>query len=115
MRKVLIPIAILVVGGIAAYFLWWKKAPAPAGPKPKPLAVGENTAGFNQSFTKLLTAYYDLRDALTENDSAKASATASLLRKLADSLKTSEIQGDSSGVIKKTADTYVLTITGSSK
>jgi Cu(I)/Ag(I) efflux system membrane fusion protein len=115
MRKVLIPIAVLVVAGIAAYFIWWKKDPAPSGPKPKPISVGENTLGFNQSFTKLLATYYDLRDALTENDSAKASAAAALLTKLADSLKTSEIKGDSTGLIKQTADTYVQTITGSTK
>lgn len=115
MRKVLIPIALLVICGIAAYSFWWKKDPAPLGPKPKPISVGENTVGFNQSFAKLLTAYYDLRDALTENDSAKATTAAVLLTKLADGLKTNEIQGDSTGLIKKTADTYVLTITGSSK
>jgi Cu(I)/Ag(I) efflux system membrane fusion protein len=114
MRKVLIAFLIFVVGGLALYF-FWKKDRAPARDKPKPLPIAENTGSFNQSFGKLLTAYYELKDALVDGDSAKASAKATLLAKAADSLKTSEIKGDSTGVIKETANNYVQTITASCK
>jgi hypothetical protein len=115
MKKVLIPIAVLVIGGMAAYFFWWKKDPGPAGPKPKPLPQAANTGNFNQSFAKLLVSYYELRDALVESDTAKTTGKAALLSKAADGLKTGEIQGDSTGAIKETANNYVQTITASSK
>src|SRR5882757_4759963 len=115
MRKAIIPIILLAAAGFAAYHFWIKKADAPEGPKPKPLAIAENTNSFNQSFAKLLTAYYDVRDALVASDAAKATATARNLLVAADSLKLDEIKGDSTGAIKATAKSYTETIDGSAK
>jgi|SRR5215831_6408195 len=115
MRKVIIPVLILAIAGFAAYHFLWKKDPETPENKPKPLPVAENTGVFNQSFAKMLNSYYALRDALTDGDLSKASTAGSELVTTSDSLKTSEIQGDSTGVIKETAKSYAQTINGSAK
>lgn len=83
--------------------------------KQQPLSISKNTDAFKQSFTQLLNAYNSLKDALVASDTAKASAAALVLRAAADSLKVNEIKGDSTGVIKETAQTFTSTITGSAK
>jgi hypothetical protein len=114
MRKIVLPVLILVVAGIAVYMLFGRKKDKPDdGPKQQPLAVGQNTGAFNESFTKLLTAYYGVKDALIADDTAKASTAALLLVNASDGLKLDEIKGDSTGVIKETAKTYTGTIVGS--
>src|SRR4051812_10153711 len=62
--------------------------------KPAPLSMNENSGSFNESFTRLLTSYYSLTDALVEADTSKANAASLQLAANADSLNTSEIQGD---------------------
>jgi hypothetical protein len=81
----------------------------------KPLSISENTDAFNQSFTQLLNAYNELKNALVASDTAKATAAALALRTATDSLKVNEIKGDTSGVIKTTAQTYTSIITGSAQ
>jgi len=61
----------------------------------------------------LLTGYYSLKDALVASDTVKANAASRELIVYADSLKISEIQGDSTGMIKETAKTFTSTISGS--
>jgi Cu(I)/Ag(I) efflux system membrane fusion protein len=83
--------------------------------KQQPLSIAANTDAFNQSYTQLLNAYVSLKDALVASDTAKASAAARTLRTAADSLKVNEIKGDSTGLIKETAQTFTGTITGSAQ
>jgi hypothetical protein len=83
--------------------------------KQQPISIANNSDSFNQSFTHLINAYIDLKDALVASDAAKATAAAQTLRTAADSLKVNEIKGDSTGVIKETALTYTSTITGSAQ
>ena len=77
--------------------------------------AGKNTAVFNQSFDKLLNAYYALKDGLVEYDTAKANAASRELAIHADSLAIDEIRNDSTGAIKETAKSYTGTISGSAK
>lgn len=81
--------------------------------KQAPLSIGQNSGAFNQSFTALLASYYSLKDAFVASDTAKANTAASTLIKNADSLKVSEIQGDTSGMIKETATVLAQTISTS--
>ena len=77
--------------------------------------AGKNTAAFNQSFDKLLNAYYALKDGLVEYDTAKANAASRELAIHADNLAIDEIRNDSTGAIKETAKSYTGTISGSAK
>jgi len=92
-----------------------KSATGKAEEKQQPISIANNSDVFNQSFTRLINAYIDLKDALVASDAAKATAAAQTLRTAADSLKVNEIKGDSTGVIKETALTYTSSITGSAQ
>ncbi len=110
----------LVVLGLAAFFivrfLSCKSEDKPADEhKQAALSMSKNSEAFNQSFEKLLNGYFSLKDALTDYDTAKANAAAKALVVFADSLKTGEIKGDTTGAIKETADNYAGTIAGSCK
>lgn len=83
--------------------------------KPAPLSINENSGAFTQSFTRLLGSYYLLKDALVASDTAKANAASAQLALLADSLKTSDIRGDTSGMIRETAQSFAMAISGSAK
>lgn len=83
--------------------------------KQGPLSINENTDAFNQSYTRLLTAYFNLKDALVASDTAKATAAAHALVIASDSLKVNEIKGDSTGLIKETAKNFTGTISGSAQ
>lgn len=75
--------------------------------------MGQKSGAFNDSFNELLTAYFAVKDALVESDTVKANSAAAHLAKSAEALKTDEISGDSTGVIKETAKSFAGTITGS--
>jgi len=118
MKKTLIAILVLAVVFLIARPFFCnsdEKAADKEEVKQKPLSISENTDAFNQSFTTLLSAYNDLKNALVASDTGKASAAALALRKATDSLKVNEIKGDTQGVIKTTALTYTSTITGSAQ
>lgn len=112
MKKPLLLVVLLAIIGAAAYFLFFKKEKREEGPKDQPLSIGENTNSFNESFNQLLTAYFDVKDALVASDTLKANAAAAKLVMAADSLKTDEIQGDSTGGIKATAKDLAGTMSG---
>lgn len=80
----------------------------------KPLS-SQNTAAFNASFEKILTAYTSLKDALVAYDTIKANAAALVLEQATDSLKISEIKGDTTGTIQQVAKDFAGTIIGSCK
>lgn len=116
MKKLIITVLIAAVLAFVAFKVFYKKS-GDEKPEEKqdPLAIRENTGPFNESFEKLLGAYYQLKDALVASDSAKASTAAALVTGAADSLRLEEIQGDSTGVIKETARSFSGTISTSAK
>ncbi|MFT3823289.1 MAG: DUF3347 domain-containing protein [Chitinophagaceae bacterium] len=115
MKKAVLTILLVAVAGLLVYWLGCKGKEKPAGEEQKeqPVAIGANTDAFNTSFRNLLTAYYNVKDALFAGDTARASAAALTLATASDSLKLDLIQGDSTGVIKETAKIYTGTIVGS--
>jgi len=115
MKRTLILIVVVAILAVGAYFLLTRKNKAVDEPKPDPIAIGANSGTFNESFDQMLKAYYNLKDALVASDTAKASATASLLLEASDSLKLDEITGDSTGTIKSLASDLSGTVSGSCK
>lgn len=111
-RTILIAAVVLVAAFVIYKFAGSSKKDTPEE-KPKPLSMGANTEPFNQSFATLLNAYYGVKDALVASDTLKANKAALELAHASDSLKLSEIKGDTTGVIQETAKTYTGTITGS--
>lgn len=105
MKKLIIAVLVLAIVGFVAWKFLGGKEEAPRE-KQKPVAQGENTGPFNQSYAELLNAYYIVKDALVASDTAKARAAALGLATASDGLKINELQGDSTGVIKETAKSY---------
>ena len=113
MKRLLLIIVVLAVAGFTAYKFFGNKDETPRGEKPKALSVGASTGAFNDSFNALLDSYFAVKDALVASDTVKANAAAAELAINSENLKTDEIAGDSTGVIKETAKNFGGTITGS--
>ncbi|HTE24779.1 DUF3347 domain-containing protein [Flavitalea sp.] len=113
MKKVVLIVVVLVIAAFATYLFRQNKSDEPKAEKPKPLSLGQKSGAFNDSFNELLTAYFSVKDALVESDTVKANAAAVNLAIASESLKTDEITGDSTGMIKATAKNFAGTITGS--
>ena len=116
MKRIFVVLSIAIIG-VSIYFLFFRKSEKSGPPeeKQKPVAIGQHTSTFTQSYSELIAAYTGLKDALVASDSAKATAVALQLAVASDSLKVNEIQGDTSNIIKQTAGTYTSMITSSAK
>jgi len=116
MKKIVIGCIVLVIILIAVDKMFFsKKSSVDPAPKQEALAISKNSEAFNESFEKLLSGYFSLKDAITAYDTTRANAAAKELVGFADSLKTNEIKGDSTGVLKQTATDFANTISGSAK
>ncbi len=115
MKRVLLLAVLILIGFLAYYKFFAAKPDQNDGPHDQPLAIGENTNAFNKSFQTMLDSYLALKNALGSNDTVQANKQALVLALAADSLRTNEIQGDSTGTIKETAEVYKGTIAGSAR
>jgi hypothetical protein len=116
MKKIVVIIIVLAIAAFAIDRLYFsKKAPVTAESKQAALSISKNSATFNTSFEQLLSTYNALKAALTDYDTSKANAAAGAMIMAADSLKTTEITGDSTGVIKQTAADFASSMSGSAK
>jgi len=117
MKKIFLAILILgIIGIVVDKIFFSKKADTAAEtPKQQALTTSKNSDAFNGSFEKLLNGYFLLKEALADYDTVRANAAAAQLTGFADSLKTEEIKGDSTGDIRKTASDFAGTISGSAK
>lgn len=116
MKKIVIGCIVLVIILIAVDKMFFsKKNSGDPAPKQEALTISKNSGAFNESFEKLLNSYFSLKEAITAYDTTKANAVAKELVVFADSLKTNEIKGDSTGVLKQTAADFATTISGSAK
>jgi Cu(I)/Ag(I) efflux system membrane fusion protein len=113
MKRLLLIVVILAVAGYAAYEFFGNKDENTPREKPRALSVGTASGAFNESFDALLGSYFAVKDALVASDTVKANAAAAELALNSENLKTDEIAGDSTGVIKETAKNFGGTITGS--
>lgn len=87
-----------------------EQKPVKIGALKKPERVSKNSGAFNESFQKLLTSYYSLRDAFVEYDTARIDAVSKQLAADAGSVKLDELTGDSSSGVKTTAKDYTTTV-----
>lgn len=81
-----------------------------------PLTKSQNSDVFNTSFEKMLSDYYDLKDAMVRSTSSVATSVDSAANKLivsADSLKLSELKADAA--IVSTAQSYSQGISAEAK
>jgi len=95
MKKGLVIIGV-TVAVIAVYFLLFYKKGDTKDPSPKqePLAQSRNSDTFNTPFNDMLNSYFDLKNALVDWDTAKASASANNLITLADQVPYDNLKAD---------------------
>src|SRR5215831_9459572 len=105
MKKGLVIIA-ATAAVVAVYFLlFYNKSDKPADePKQQPLAQSKNSEEFNTPFNQMLNSYFDIKNALVEWDTAKASAAANTFAALAEKIPYSALKADTT--IVETAKSF---------
>lgn len=95
MKKGLVIIGV-TVAVIAVYFLLFYKKGDIKDPSPKqePLAQSRNSDAFNTPFNDMLNSYFDLKNALVDWDTARASASANNLVTLAEQVPYDKLKAD---------------------
>ena len=105
MKKGLLLIGITAVI-VAGYFLFFAgdDEAQPEAPKQQPLAQSKNSETFNKPFNDVLNSYFELKDALVDWDTAKATAAATKLIDFAGKVPMNELKADST--IVQTAESF---------
>ena len=113
MKKLVLLIIVIVIGGLVAWKLLSKKeTPKPAEPD-MALKISKNSSAFNVAFSSLMGDYYALKDALVQWDSVKAGQAAYALARKADSIPLDQLKGDSD--IVRTAKSLMASVGGDAK
>ncbi|HLK31090.1 MAG TPA: DUF3347 domain-containing protein [Puia sp.] len=114
MKKLLLIVLVLALAAFVAWqFFPRKEEKTVEEKKDEPLAIAKNSTAFDQSFSKLMSDYYLLHDALVDWDTVKANAAAKSLEQKSDSLPFSELKGDSNIIL--TAKNFALSISSEMK
>jgi hypothetical protein len=116
MKKLIIGVLVLVLAAYAVdkFLLKKKHADTDAG-SPTLRLDSKNSEAFNNSFEKLLTGYFSLKEAIADYDTTRADKAALELSGYADSLDTKAITGDSTGHIRNTAQSFASGISAAAK
>ena len=97
--KKLLPLLIVLLVAVGVYWFFFKeKKVAPANEKAAALVVSKHSATFNSAIDSLMQAYFKIKDAFVNADSATAKAATRELINLADTSILSELSGDTTGI-----------------
>jgi hypothetical protein len=96
MKKAVLLVIVLGLSGLIAFELLSRKQDQPPEKKDQPLAVKTSSGEFNASFSKLMKAYFGLKDALVDWDTVAVDKAAGRVQAGADSLELKELKADSS-------------------
>ena len=114
MKKLLLIIAVVALAVFVAWqFFPGKEEKTEYIKKDEPLSIDKNSSVFDIAFSKLMSDYYAIHDALVEWDTTTANHAAIALEKKADSLPFAELKGDSSIIL--TAKNFAISISSEMK
>ncbi|QEC66071.1 DUF3347 domain-containing protein [Panacibacter ginsenosidivorans] len=108
----LIGITAVIVAGYFIFFAGGDDAKSDV-PKQQPLAQSKNNDAFNKPFNDMLNSYFELKDALVDWDTVKATAAATKLIDMADKIPMNELKADST--IVQTAKSFVGSVVAEAK
>jgi len=99
-KKILLGLLVLILA-IAGYY-WYMFSRAgrggDSGPKQAPLALKQHSDAFNKSIDATMGAYFEMKAAFVEDDTAKAKEACKKMLILADSINLAELKKDTSGI-----------------
>ncbi len=99
MKKIVLVVLVLILA-IAGYY-WYKFSNAgkgDSGPKQAPLALKKHSETFNQAITTAMNAYFDMKAAFVDADTAKAKENCRKFVQLMDSIPFEELKKDTTGI-----------------
>ena len=105
MKKLLLLVALAVIGVLTWYLFVTRKKPENETPKQQPLAVSKHSDSFNVSMNNVLSAYYALTDDFVKWDSAAVAVHASQLKTNLENVNFEELQKDT--LIYQTAQMFI--------
>lgn len=98
-KKILLGILIVILAIVGYYwYMFTRKRGGDSGPKQSPLALKQHSDAFNNSVTVTLNAYFDMKAAFVEGDTAAVKTACRQMLMLADSIKLTELKKDTSGI-----------------
>ncbi len=102
MKKIIAFVVVILAGFSIYWFLLRTKETAPKEEKQVAMVIKKHSAAFNSSVDNVMNAYFKMKDAFVEGDTASAKQNASLFISLLDSIPVVELDKDSS-VVSATA------------
>lgn len=96
MRKVLGFLLLLAAAFGIYWFAFRKKDDRPKEPKQAPITVKKHSDAFNNAVDNLMNAYFGIKDAFVDADTARAKASTRQFITLLDSIPLAELQKDDS-------------------
>jgi hypothetical protein len=98
-KKILLGILILVLGIVGYYwYMFSRKRGGDSGPKQAPLTLKQHSDAFNKSIDATMNAYFEMKAAFVDADTARAKEACKKMLALADSINLVELKKDTSGI-----------------
>lgn len=94
MRKLSAVLLLLVAAFAVYWFAFRKTEKRPEEPKPVPIVVNKHSDTFNASIDQLMGAYFGIKDAFVDADTARAKANTRLFINALDSIPLVELEKD---------------------
>jgi len=98
-KKILLGVLVLILAIVGYYvYMFTRKSNHQSGPKQTPLTLKKHSAEFNSSVDSMLAAYFDMKNAFVDADTAKAKENCRRMLKLSDAIKLDELKQDTAGI-----------------
>ncbi len=99
MKKIVI-LLVLVLAAYLLYFFKFKSKGVDSGPKQQPLALKKHSEAFNNGIADAMNAYFEMKNAFVDADTAKAKESCKKFIGLIDSIKLDELKKDTASIFE---------------
>ena len=102
--KRIITLLVLVIAAYLLYFFVLKSKDVDSGPKQQPIALKKHSETFNNSVAEAMNAYFEMKNAFVNADTAKAKESCKKFITLIDSIKLDELKKDTASIFETAKD-----------
>lgn len=99
MKRLLI-LVFLVLAAYLSYVFIFKKKSGDSGPKQQPLALKKHSEAFSKSIADAMNAYFEMKAAFVDADTAKAKEGCKKFISFIDSIKLDELKKDTASIFE---------------